>query len=169
MSAERRPSDADAGSSLPAPPPAPPRYDQRGAPPEPPRAYAPPAQVDAPTDIIMALVSAGLFLYVGFRGLYSQTGDALYDNSVTVFVWSARIIGFGILATAALGYLRISGAALLDLVIGASATALCVGVGAIWLQHQDTDGVLLLIFALVNAAATRGAWLRWRGTRGGEY
>lgn len=169
MSDERRPSEAGTGPALPPPPATMPRQDGTGAPP--PRSYTPPRPMDAPTDIMMTLVSAGLFLYVGFGmgGLVGISSSAIYNGSVTALVWGARIIGIGILGGAALSYMRIPGAVFLDLVISAAATALCVGVGAIWLQHGDTQGVLLLIFALVNAGATRGAWLRWRGTRGGAY
>lgn len=119
----------------------------------------------------MTLVSAGLFLYVGFgmRGLVGVSSSAIYNGSVAALVWGARIIGLAILGGAALSCLRMPGAVFVDLVSSAAATALCAGVGAIWLPHGDMQGVLLLLLALVNAAAMRGAWLRWRGTRGGEY
>ena len=116
--------------------------------------------------MFMTLVSAGLFLYVGFGlGLVGISGNRIYDGSVTALTWGARIVGFGILGVALLSYLRVPGAVALDFVLGLLATVLCGVVGAVWLVFRDWQGVLLLLFALLNASATKNAWQRWRGPR----
>jgi hypothetical protein len=117
-------------------------------------------------DIFMSLISAGLFLYVGFGlGLVGISGNWPYDTSVAALTWGARVVGFGILLVAALSYFRVPGALTLDFLSALLATALCAAVGAIWLAYADWEGVLLLLFAALNASATRGAWLRWRAPR----
>lgn len=131
----------------------------------PPPPYAEPAP-DLGRDIIMSLVSAGLFLYVGFGlGLEGISGEAVYDGSVAALTWGARIVGIGILLALGLSFVRVPGAAVLDLLLAALATLLCAGVGVIWLVFGDGQGILLLLFALLNGASTRDAWLRWRRTR----
>ena len=51
-------------------------------------------------DVFMSLISAGLFLYVGFGlGLEGISDSAIYNGSVTAFVWGARIVGIGLLVT----------------------------------------------------------------------
>lgn len=116
--------------------------------------------------IILSLVSAGLFLYVGFGlGLVGISGNVLYDGSVTALVWGARVVGIGILVVTALTYLRLPGAAFLDLLISGLAAGGCVVVGVIWLAFQDMQGILLLVFGLFNASAARSAWSRLQAHR----
>ncbi len=135
----------------------PPDAQQRSVPPEPP--------------IFTALISAGLFLYVGFGlGLVGVTGDAIYDGSVTVLVWGARCIGFAILLGLLMSLLKLPGATLVDLFSSLVATLLCLGVGVIWIYFSDTDGFLLFIFALVNASAAHSTWKVWQYSRAvGQY
>lgn len=117
-------------------------------------------------DFLLALFSAGLFLYVGFgMGLVGVSGDALYDGSVTALVWGARIVGFGILIAAALSYCNVPGADLLDLVLAVVAAAGCLVIGVIWMVYGDTQGFLLLLFGLLNGSSVRGAWQRWHRDR----
>jgi hypothetical protein len=127
----------------------------------------PPIATEPTGDIFMTLVSAALFLYVGFWSSFDLTGEsALLDRAIVVFNWGARIVGVGLLLVAGLLYLRVRGAALLDLVLAALATLICAVPGAIWIGHGYTrDGFLVLVFALINASATRGAWLHWQALR----
>ena len=119
---------------------------------------------------LASLVSAALFLYVGFGwGLVGITDSVLYNASVDALTWGARIIGIGLLIVAGLEFARVPFAALLDLVSCTLATLLCIGVGIIWLMNSDTSGVLLLLFGLLNGSATRGAWERWKYTRPPTY
>jgi hypothetical protein len=112
----------------------------------------------------MEVVSAGLFLYVGFGlGLVGISGDALYDGSVTALVWGSRVVGIGILAVIVLTYARVPGVGILDLVLSSVAAAGCLLIGLIWLVNSDLQGILLVLFGVVNASAARGAWSRWRG------
>ncbi len=117
-------------------------------------------------ELFMSLISAGLFLYVGFgMGLEGISKSALYNGSVATLVWGARVVGIGLLVTAALAYFRVPGMDPLDFALAALATVLCVGVGLVWLVFGDMEGLLLLLFGLLNGSATRGAWLRWKTQR----
>lgn len=110
-----------------------------------------------------SLISAALFLYVGFGlGQVGVGPDAAYNASVTVLVWMARVVGVGLLAVAALELAGVAAAALLDAVLAGLAAGGCLAIGAIWIAHRDTQGYLLLVFALVNASAAFSAWQRFR-------
>lgn len=114
----------------------------------------------------MAIVSACLFLYVGFGlGLVGMSGDAIYDGSVTALVWGSRVVGIGLLITAGLSYTRLAIGLLLDLVVSALAAGGCLLIGVIWLFYGDMQGILLLLFGVMNASAARGAWVRWTHER----
>lgn len=114
----------------------------------------------------MAIVSACLFLYVGFGlGLVGVSGDAIYDGSVTALVWGSRVVGIGLLITAGLSYTRLAIGLLLDLTVSALAAGGCLLIGVIWLFYGDMRGILLLLFGVLNASATRGAWARWTHER----
>lgn len=114
-------------------------------------------------DVMLSLLSAGLFLYVGFfLGLEGVSGDPVYDGSVAVLTWGARLVGIGILATIGMTYLHVPGVAAVDFLLALLATLLCACVGAVWLAYGDGQGLLLLLFALLNGSATRAAWTRWR-------
>ena len=116
--------------------------------------------------VLLSLVSAGLFLYVGFgMGLVGISGDAIYDGSVAGLTWGSRVVGFGILVTTAMAYLRVPGVRLLDFLLAALATVGCLAIGAIWLVFNDMQGVLLVLFGVLNASAARGAWQRWQAHR----
>ncbi len=120
-------------------------------------------QPPAGESFLLSLVSAGLFLFVGFYlALTGVSGNPIYDGSVTAFTWGARIVGFGILATALMSLARLPGAALLDMVVSFVAAAGCMVVGVIWLAFSDKEGILVLLFGALNTSAARAAWLRWR-------
>ncbi|MFQ5806924.1 MAG: hypothetical protein ACE5I3_10785 [Phycisphaerae bacterium] len=111
----------------------------------------------------MSIISALLFLYVGFGlGLVGVSGDPLYDGSVTAFVWMAKVVGIGMLTVAGLTYARLSFACPLNFVMALLATTGCLAAGAIWVAYGDGSGFLILIFALLNGSAARSAWLVWR-------
>jgi len=117
-------------------------------------------------DMLLTLVSAGLFLYVGFGlGWRGISGDALYDGSVAALIWGARCVGIGILVVLAMTYLHVPGVATLDLVLSGVAGGGCLVIGVIWVVAGDNDGFLLLLFGLLNASAARNAWQRWRAAR----
>jgi hypothetical protein len=113
--------------------------------------------------VLLSLVSAGLFLYVGFvLGLQGISESAVYNGSVAALTWGARIVGIGLLVTTALTYFRVPGAAILDLLLAALATGGCLVIGVIWIFFSDMQGVLLLLFGALNGSATRAAWIRWQ-------
>lgn len=113
--------------------------------------------------LLSGLISAGLFLYVGFAlALQGVSDDAVYNASVSAFTWGARIIGFAILAGLALTALRVPGALLLELVISAAAAALCLVVGAIWVKSADAEGYLVLLFGVLNGRSAYLDWNAWR-------
>ncbi len=85
--------------------------DPNDAAPDPEEQILPYARKPAPTAEFpwMTIVSAGLFLYVGFGlALEGASGNAIYDGSVAAFTWGARIVGIGLLVIALLTYLRLS-------------------------------------------------------------
>ena len=118
-----------------------------------------------------SIISALLFLYIGFGLRLTGVSDsALYNGSVTVFVWLARIIGIGLLIVAGLAYIRLPFAAPLSFAMGLLATAGCLAIGAIWLVHGDGSGLLILLFGVLNGGSTRSAWVAWRRAGGrGAY
>lgn len=123
---------------------------------------------DGGSDLLVSLISAGLFLYVGFGlSMVGVSQNPLYDGSVALFTWGARIIGIAILVGAGLSVARLPVASLIDLLIAAAATGLCAVVGVIWLLFSDMQGLLILLFALLNGRAAQNAWVRWNATRGG--
>lgn len=120
--------------------------------------YRPPG-----ADVFGTLISAALFLYVGFlSGLVGISDSELYNHSVTAFIWGARIVGIGLIIVAVLVHLRLPSADYLDLGLAVLATLLCLIVGFIWLAFDIRQGnaYLLLAFGALNANAVRMAWLR---------
>jgi hypothetical protein len=125
-----------------------------------------PSRTGPPSNILMELVSAGLFLYIGFGlGLVGISDSALYNGSVTALVWGARVVGIGSLLVILLNLLHVPHVVLFDLLLSGLATAGCAAVGLIWMTHNDMQGILLLLFALLNAGSARSAWYRWCGER----
>jgi hypothetical protein len=122
--------------------------------------------VQAGSSPLMTLVSAGLFLYVGFGlGLVGVSGHPVYDGSVAVFTWGARIVGVGLLVVFGLEAAKLPGTVLLDLIVSVIAAGICLVAGAIWLAFGDLQGVLILLFGVFNGSAARAAWIRWRAHR----
>lgn len=124
---------------------------------------AAPADAGSP---LFSLIAAGLFLYVGFGlglvGAAQPDKYPLYHASIVAFVWMARIVGIGLGLLALAEFAGLRGAALLDALLAGVAALVCAAVGAIWIAHSETQGWLLVIFALVNGAASRDAWRRSR-------
>jgi hypothetical protein len=112
-----------------------------------------------PESLFWSLISAGLFLYVGFYlGMVGTSDSAFYNGSVAAFTWGARIVGIGILVLAGLNLLRVPGAAYVDLVVSGLASGGCLVIGAIWIMYNDTgDGILVLLFGLINGSAARAS------------
>ena len=114
----------------------------------------------------MTIISAVLFLYVGFGlGYVGSTDNPVYNGSVTAFTWGARIVGIGLLVIALLTYLRLTIALSIDVVISGLAALGCLAVGVIWLVFGDREGILVLLFGVFNLSAARSAFVRWRAGR----
>ncbi len=108
---------------------------------------------------LMTLVSAAMFLFVGFMlGLRGASDSPVYNGSVTLLVWMARAVGIGLLIEAALIHFRAAAAGVVGLLLSCVATVGCLGIGAVWLAHGDMSGVLLLLFGVLNFGAARSAW-----------
>jgi hypothetical protein len=134
-------------------------------PPKPQPAEQPPVpSTDSP---FMSLISACLFLYIGFgSGLEGPDRHPLEDASITALVWGARIVGIGLLVVAGLSYFAVGIASVLDLVLAGLAAVGCLLVGLTWLVFRDYyGGGLLVLFGLLNGSAARAAWFRWRRPR----
>lgn len=129
---------------------APPQYPPAASPGGAPRSESP----------FLTLITAGLFLYVGFvLGLTSNYGHALYDGSVLALVWIARVVGIGLLAVAGLTWIGVRWADPLSFALSVIAAVGCLAVGAIWIAFGDTQGWLVLLFGALNAGAA------WSGAR----
>jgi hypothetical protein len=125
--------------------------------------HRPPPVAESP---FMSIISALLFLYIGFwLRPVGMSDSELYNGSVTAFVWMARIVGIGLLVVAGLTYARLPSVNGLDFVLASLATAGCVATGAIWIAYGDTMGFLLLIFGVLNGSSARAAWRIWRAGR----
>ncbi len=124
-----------------------------------------PRSSDNTTDALWTLVSAGLFLYVGFGlGLTTGNPEPLVNQAVLALTWGSRIIGFGLLAMALATFAGSAIPALVDFLVSFAASALCLSVGAIFAYHEYQQGYLIGLFGLMNAISTRHAWLRWRAS-----
>jgi hypothetical protein len=112
---------------------------------------------------LLSLVSAALFLYVGFfLGLSGISGNPVYDGSVAVFTWGARVLGIGLLLTTLLSAMRLPLATPVDFALALAAAVGCLTVGAIWMVFGDYQGLLVIFFGLLNASAAKSAWYAWR-------
>jgi hypothetical protein len=131
---------------------------------QPPGSHRPVTARSTGSDLFVTLISAALFLYVGFGlGLVGVTDNPLYDGSVAALVWGARVVGVGLLVVAVLVALKLPFADALDFFLAALASAGCLVIGAIWIAFGTTaNGFLLILFGLLNGHAARTAWLRWR-------
>jgi hypothetical protein len=128
---------------------------------------SPPATGGVGESAMWALISAAIFLYVGFGlGLVGTSGDKLYDGSVLAFVWMARVVGVALVLVAILLFTGMPGAGFINLTASILATVGCAATGAVWMLHGDMQGFLLLIFAAVNGSAARRAWQDWQSRRG---
>lgn len=113
--------------------------------------------------LFFTVISALLFLYVGFgMGLRGVSGDAVYDGSVSAFVWMGRIVGVGLLSVAVMLGLRIPLAGVLEALLASIAAVGCLVVAGVWILHADSDGYLVAIFGLLNSFVAWGAWKRLR-------
>lgn len=120
---------------------------------------------------LMTLVSAAIFLYVGFWMGLTPLSDAplAYKFSVWGFTWMGRIAGIALLVVAGLGFARVGGGALawLDAAVSVLACAGCLLCGAVWLAYGDMQGVLLVALGLLNGSAARHGLARLRRGHGG--
>lgn len=103
----------------------------------------------------MTIVSACLFLWVGFFMAWGPPSEhPVFDASVPVWIWGTRSIGIGLLAVAALAYLRMPFVIILDAIVSIAAALLCLGVGGIWLYFgYHYEGFLIFMFGLFNSRA----------------
>ncbi|MFH1746713.1 MAG: hypothetical protein ABIG44_06665 [Planctomycetota bacterium] len=125
--------------------------------------YTPPPGRES---IILSLVSAGLFLYVGFMlGLEGRSDSIVYNASVSALVWGARVVGIGLLITTFMTFVRAPGADALDFFMATLAAGGCLVIGAIWIAYSDMQGILLLLFGALNLSAARAAWAQWQYQR----
>jgi len=120
-------------------------------------------QFDYDESPLSLIVSAILFLYVGFGlGMRGVLGNPIYDYSVDGFTWMSRIVGIGLAIVAGMSMAGIPGASRLNLGLSTIAALGCLIAGAIWLWFKDISGILLIAFGLLNAGAA-GRMFKWRG------
>jgi len=108
--------------------------------------------------VMLTLISAALFLYVGFGvSLVGVSQSAFYNNSVTAFTWGARVVGIALLVVAGLSFTGMAFAVVVDAIVAVVAALGCLIIGGIWVAYGVTSGWLVLLFGLLNASAARGA------------
>ncbi len=111
--------------------------------------------------VMLTLISAALFLYVGFgMSLVGVSQHAVYNNSVAAFTWGARVIGIALLVVAGLSFTGMAFALILDAIVAVIAALGCLIIGGIWVAYGDASGWLILLFGVLNASAARGAVAR---------
>lgn len=102
------------------------------------------------------LISGLIFLYVGFgMNMRGVSGNALYDGSVSTFTWMSKLLGILFVAAWGLSLMKVPVALGVDLLSLLAAVG-CLVIGGMWLYFGDSQGILLLIFGLINASAARG-------------
>lgn len=128
-----------------------------------PFSHTPPGR-PATEGLTETLISAGLFLFVGFiMAPVGVSDSAVYNASVAALTWGARGVGIGLLIVAGLSWARVPGVLLLDAILAVVAAGGCLVIAVIWLFHRDLlNGVLLALLGSWNVAAARNACLRWR-------
>lgn len=121
-----------------------------------------PARQAGGEGVFMTLISAAIFLYVGFgMGLAPfDSAPEPYRLATIGFVWMARIVGVGLLLVAVMGMMRVRGALMIECGLAGLAAAICLLTGAIWIYYGDNQGFLLLLFGLLNGSAARSALVR---------
>jgi len=126
-----------------------------------------PGQARAGQTSFWTIIVALLFLYLGFWAPFVPYADdsTLQKLSIHAFNWMARIVGIGLLLSAALAYGRVSLSQPVDFGLATLAAVGCLGAGTIWLINGYSTGLLIVIFGVLNAASARAAWLNWQGRR----
>ena len=118
--------------------------------------------------VLGALISGGVFLYLGFGYWTGRTvpgAPELYAAAVYGFVMFARVVGCAMIGVSLLAAVGLRSAVLLDAVltgIGAIGAGSC---GAVWLAYGDGDGWILLLVALLNGWAAMSVGREWRLAR----
>lgn len=149
-------------ASQPQPPPPP-------IPPPVPPSVPPSAAVhdaERSDSIFGTLISAGIFLYVGFgMGMTGVSNSELYNFSVSAFTLGAKGVGIAFLVVAGLRLMGARFSAVLELMAEIIAALGCLVIGGVWVMHGDTSGFLLLLFGTWNAYVARGTLRLMRGRR----
>lgn len=115
----------------------------------------------APLDAAMfTLISAAVFLYFGFFRTYSPTADAelVYALSIYTFNWMAKIVGIGLLVVAGLTLARVAFAEWINFGASVLAAIGCLAVGGVWMAYKDGDGLMILLFGMLNAYSARASY-----------
>lgn len=131
-------------------------------PPEP--APTPPAGPSAGDSGFWTVITALIFLYLGFGlGLEGISDSRAYNLSVTAFVWIARVVGIGLIAVVVLSRVWPRASAWLYVALSAVATVGCVAVGVVWIAHSDAQGLLIAILGLLCAGPLMALFRRLSG------
>ncbi len=115
-------------------------------------ASPPPVGMPAGESGFWTIITALIFLYLGFGlGLEGISDSRLYNLSVSAFVWIARIVGLGLIAVVALARFAPRLARGLHMALSAVATIGCIAVGIVWIVHSDAQGLLIAILGILCA------------------
>lgn len=114
--------------------------------------------------VFVTLISAAIFLYVGFVMSFSpaDSAPAAYRLATYAFTWMAKLVGVGLLVVAVIEFAGVQVARILDCGLAAIAAVICLITGGIWVFYGDNDGFWLLLFGLINGSAARSAVSRAR-------
>lgn len=114
--------------------------------------------------VFWAVVSGLIFLYFGFYAPFIPPDDPpSVTYSVIGFTWMARIVGVAMILVAVLQWTRLPGASFVNMIAAVLAAGGCMIAGGVLFAHQYTNqGVLLLLFGLLNVGSARAAIAGWR-------
>jgi hypothetical protein len=97
-------------------------------------------------------------LYFWHIGLEGASNSQVYNMSVTVSVWTFLIGGCLLLAATVLCRFGWTPGLIVDAVANLAIGVLLLTCGAIWMLHNDFQGLLLVLVGIVSLNAARGSW-----------
>ncbi len=117
------------------------------------------------SNVFLATICGLIFLYTAWihrADVPLGTPSTAYAASLPVFPWLAGACGAGLLIAAGLGAIRSRAAIVVEFAAALLATLTALVIGLIWTKEGDSEGFLLLIFAVINGHAALTCYRIWR-------
>ncbi len=97
-----------------------------------------------------------------FRDLVGTSESSVYNISITAFLLTIRVGGVALLVVAALEYMGVGLALVIDAFLTGLAGILLLATAIVWGLNGDIDGLFLLIFAVILLRAAMSGWRLFR-------